>query len=306
MATRATIYDNEKFLTEEDNGGNFSIFAFPSGTQTKYLNDARVSYFADGHKWLFRQGNTGYSVYWPHNIELDFFAYAPWSNKLNTTCFTLGDFAPTTGPSFSCDLPLSNVGGTINQDNLQEFVYAYSPGKSYQDQVDNGNAIALKFVRPLAVVYFKLERSYRMTMDNITISSIYNQGDYSSNGDTSAAGFEFGEWTPKGSKQNFVIEINKAVPDPINYNTIFAGPLLVMPQSLSGVTMTLNNKRTDNSDYTKVINFDALTNDEWKKWEAGHKYTYSLYLDDNDEEILFNVLVEEWKKVDYKHNIDVE
>ena len=42
------------------------------------------------------------------------------------------------------------------------------------------------------------------------------------------------------------------------------------------------------------------------EWVSGRKYTYILNLGDNKEEILFQVKVDPWDKIEYENEIEIE
>ena len=102
-----------------------------------------------------------------------------------------------------------------------------------------------------------------------------------------------------------MLNFNKKVPEDINYNTVFVGPILVLPQALDNVILNIIAERTDGTTYNKALNFNDVEAKD-RKWEPGKKYTYTLQLDDNNEEILFKIEVEPWTAIDHDHIVDVE
>lgn len=311
--TRATIIEHDSMLIKHDmGGGNYTLDSYVTGTTTQYHKDNWVYYFPDGKRWWFRTGNTMYNTYWPKANNLDFLAYMPHKERLAQSTFEPEPYQPTIGASFSCTLPLVYNGttppaGVVTQDNVQEFVYAYTCNKGYDDQVAAGGAIPLQFVHPTAAIYLKLAQSYRMTLSSISLENIYNQGTYSCTNDTGDPAFEYGTWSHHGDKtgNDLVLNFNKKVPEDINYNTVFAGPILVLPQALDNVILDIKAQRTDGTTYNKALNFNTV-DAAYRKWECGKKYTYTLQLDDNNEEILFKIEVEPWTDVEHEHIVDVE
>jgi hypothetical protein len=231
---------------------------------------------------------------------------------LSKSTFEIEPYQPATGASFSCALPLVYKGstppaGVVTQDNVQEFLYAYTKNKGYDDQVAAGGAVHLQFVHPTAAIYLKLAQSYRMILESISFENIYNQGTYSSTDDTSDGAFDYGTWSYQGNKtgNDLVLNFNKKVPEDINYNSVFVGPILVLPQALDNVILDIKAQRTDGSTYNKALNFNTI-DAAYRKWEPGKKYTYTLQLDDNNEEILFKIEVEAWTAINHDHIVDVE
>jgi hypothetical protein len=52
---------------------------------------------------------------------------------------------------------------------------------------------------------------------------------------------------------------------------------------------------------TRPIKLTGIT-----EWVSGRKYTYILNLGDNKEEILFQVKVDPWDKIEYENEIEIE
>ncbi|MBQ5750112.1 MAG: fimbrillin family protein [Bacteroidaceae bacterium] len=311
--TRATIFEHDNMLIDHAvGGGNYTLDSYVTGTTTQYHNDNWVYYFPDGARWWFRTGNVMYNTYWPKTKKLDFMAYMPYSEQLSKSTFEIEPYQPATGASFSCALPLVYNGttppaGVVTQDNVQEFLYAYTKNKGYDDQVAAGGAVHLQFVHPTAAIYLKLAQSYRMILESISFENIYNQGTYSSTDDTSDGAFDYGTWSYQGDKtgNDLVLNFNKKVPEDINYNSVFVGPILVLPQALDNVILDIKAQRTDGTTYNKALNFNTV-DAAYRKWEPGKKYTYTLQLDDNNEEILFKIEVEAWTAINHDHIVDVE
>lgn len=310
-STKAHIYTPSNFVEHNTGGGNLSVYAYLHGTETVYINNARVWYFADFLEWEFSEYATEdyavklYNCYWPFNYSLDFFAYMPMYPDLSKTAVSNLSYSATNGPSFSCTLPLSEE----DQENITEFMYAYTtdksasnPGGTTQVVNPNGNgmitvnAVPLEFVHPFAVVYLKLKRGHRMTLHNVSFANIKYSGNYN----------HTEKWSFADATSTLSLDIEKQIPQDINYESVFAGPFIVMPQSLDGVTLGVRGTRVNTNDTNLDVSGIAIKTADVPIWEAGKAYTYSLDLGDNEEEVLFEVMVEAWDKVNYKHVIDVE
>ena len=153
------------------------------------------------------------------------------------------------------------------------------------------------FKHPFVAVYFKLSpESSRMTVNNIALDDLYLNGSFSC---------KKNKWIPSGNPGTFTATINKRIPNDVNYNTIFAGPYLVMPQELSNqVKLILNATRAvEGNDNGTTVSAEASLTGEW---EPGKKYIYTLGVGDKNEEIYFSVAVEDWIKVGYKNEVNVE
>jgi len=305
----ATLFEGDDPLKNISiGGGDFTVHAYESDDMGHYINDAWVSFFKGGtDKWHFRDdGGTPSDItddayidyYWPEGHNLDFFAYMPYMHRMDNTYVTVIDDTSGGSPYFTCELPLDN-----DQDQVQEFIYAYASDQNRNTQGTDG--VKLRFIHPFSTVVVRLEESYRMTIKTISFENIYYSGTYSVDFSTIDSTGDHTCWNTQGkSKSDMILEINEPVPgDKINFNTEVGGPYMVLPQNLDGVTFSITFDRDDVGEATRRIAVKTLS---VPSWEPGKRYTYDIILGDPQEEILFNVLVDEWNVVDYKQEIDVE
>ena len=301
VSTKAQIIDSGNFKDESKGGGSFSLSAWNyelhdnTEPAQKYIHDELVWYRSgdegqveNNRLWRFKRGDELVECYWPYNGVTDFLAYMPVKEKLSESGISGVDYSPQTGVSYTADLPLTNVGEGVNQENLREFLYAVSGEKTQQN---SANGVDLAFQHPFSAIYLKLAQGYRMKVNTITFKNLRNSGSFNSN-----------TWT-YGGPQDMVLTIGKQIPEDINYGVIFSGPSLVLPQNLDGVGMVVNVTRDDE---TYDIGPVSITKDGHDKWEPGKAYTYSLNLGDQTIEVLFDVTVLEWDEVKHSHNLDVE
>ena len=306
--TRVQLFEpgtNNNFYDKDKGGGEFNVNAYYDGTELKYISNGRVWYREEDKNWInLAENGEMTDYYWPNVGALNFFAYMPSTKFMaehtdKETYVTVGGYTHANGQQFSCSLPNSNAG----DDNMQEFIYAYTPGEK-----NNSEKVKLTFVHPFSLVCFQLgSGSIRMTVNSIELGNIYLNGTFST-GQTSTAG-GIGTWTYTGSTSStYTATIGKRIPNDVNYNTIFGGPFVMMPQELSSVSLMLEYEReeagAENATETKIVN--SLTTTEIPEWEPGKRYIYTLSHGDNNEEIYFNVKVVDWDVVDYKNEIDVE
>lgn len=241
--------------------------------------------------------------------------------------------------TFKCNLPVvagdDSTDELDNQDELTEFIYAYAIGKDKTYQDNNNNVVPLKFRHPLSAIYFKLKQAHRdLILQKIVINSLYATGTFASESDTGDSGFSItsGNWTGSGNRTDLTLNISKKIPEDINFNAMVGGPYLVMPQSMTygtGEKLTMEiyfnwsgsiapvegklEKVDDAYNYKAIIDLSTLqissvngVPQTLSSWEPGMRYTYTLDLGDNKEEILFKVLVEPWKTPEADTNIEVE
>ena len=331
--TRASIFGDENstvtdflddpikhpndFLDAAKGGGNYTLLAYIDGKQDaggaalQYLN-ARVWWQKDialeeqkkaesvrdfNKAWKFLEGDeqTGhtYEVYWPKNEKLNFFAYMPYSGHAMYTNNTDGysvtniNYSENVGVSFSCTMPAISENG----DTPQEFIYAH-----VTERTSSGGEVPLHFSHPFAVMRFKLAMgSYRLNIDNIKFNGIKLAGSYTSNAVTSPSTLALDSWsTASSTATSQTYTINKKIPAEINYNAIFGGPFLVIPQSIGGITMDITAQRIDSNQEKYNRTGISISTTEVSQWEPGKVYTYTLKIGDGYEEILYDVKVEPW------------
>lgn len=290
--SRANLFENESDLKDDSKGGkNFTLYGYidnEGDTYQTYLGGARAYWFEfnERKEWVFRSGDNEITYYWPQNDAVNFFAYMPYKdyNGSLEDYVTYNGYTKADGPTFDCNLPLTNA----NDANQVEFIYAYASGKT---KPAIGEALSLKFQHPFATVSFLLAGgSYRLKVKSITLGNIHSQGTFS---------VKNGTWTPKTTgtgtssyTASFGTEGILIPSDVMNYNTIFGGPYLVMPQDLTYVTLNLVGKRGDMG-INKMVYLYNLNNGKHIEWQPGNKYTYRISIGDNNEEIYFNVEVED-------------
>ena len=284
--TKAELYNGANII--QDGVGNFGIIAYQAGKQKKhFLSHERVTYWFD---WVFYDENTNssYKHYWPHSYALDFLAFMPYDladRQDNYVSMNLDD------QTVSCSIPLDKSG----QESIHEFVYAFKRNQTADR--DNGiprvgNDVALEFQHPLAAVRFVLgEANGNTTIHSIGLADMkYNE----------TFNIPSAQWTHTGDPGDMNIDIDDIiVGSGINTGGMIGGTHLVIPQSTSGVKLTVS--------FTWNNTTDAAIDLGSGQWEPGHIYTYKLKLGDNEADILGNVSVEPWdNENDYNHPIPVE
>lgn len=323
VQSRAAIFEGKDslWLDPRQGGGNFTLYAYTDATAETYINGVRGWYFKELGEWWMLDGNKEpVTYYWPNSAKLNFFAYMPDSKyndsdgyKSKPTYVTIDSYTKDSGQTFSCALPskVSNAASTddfVANSEIQEFIYAYETDKEKQIA-----PVELHFKHPFALINFRLKSgSYRMTIHNFTFDTIHLNGKFST---------KTGEWSLPSDegKTSYIAGIDKRVPgsddnnpdNNVNYNSNLSDWFVVLPQDLTGVTLTLNATRTLENTSESNKNDTIKSTYSFKdgdKWEPGYRYIYTISHGDNQEEIYFNVEVEKWEKweIGYEHNIDVE
>lgn len=291
--TRASLYGNENDLRAD----LIHTHAYSSGT-TNHILDSDAKYSSEDldatkHQWRFyeQSGSTGsYKSYlWPLGGELDFFAYAPASQKYVSIDYN------TNPPTFTATVPLSNKNGTENQENMTEFMYAYTPDRSKAQ-----GPVPLEFKHPFAAIRFMVSQSQRdLTVNKITIEDIESKATYDISNE---------EWDYADSKQDLVLTVEKTIPEDVNFGGELCGTYLVLPQDnvSTGKRISIEchwegyDPAVSSPNDTKTLT-GTITNN----WEASQIYTYTLDLGNSREEILFKVSVTPWDYI-YEHVFEIE
>ena len=288
VPAKADLYDETNIISE-DGEGDFSVIAYKTGTKTKhFLQHERVSYWFGNWVFYDEQSNTDYKRYWPQTYALDFFAFMPYDFADRQDNYVAID---PVDQKISCTIPLDKAG----QEAAHEFVYAFKVNQTADK--DNGtprvgNDVEITFQHLFAAVRFVLGEAH----GNTVIHSVgLADMKYKETFDIPSA-----LWTLTGASGTMNIDTDDIkVGAGLNTGGMIGGTQLVIPQSTSGVKVTVSFTWNEEKK-------DASVDLGSGQWEPGHIYTYKLNLGDNEEDILGNVTVEPWDADPYKHPIPVE
>ena len=318
VTSRAYLYDGTDGMVAEK---QFALNAYLiDGSDTPYITNAWV-YYEEG--WRFRdetyQGKL-LDYYWPNDHRVNFLAYMPYDWNKSVVNKNDLSFTNSGGVSFGCTLP-GTTGNNRTIDDTKdndreikhEFVYAYR--HDCQKGETDKDPVKLRFVHPFAAIKFELMQSHRnLTVHSITLSGVHNSSTYTHAEDTydkykeNQNTLTHAAWDMQGKTAgNVTVNYEKTVPTDINYYSLIGGPYLVIPQSLTGVTLTVKYSWDTVNQGTSTPRNIATA--EITSWEPGMLYTYTLDLGDNKEEILFQASVEAWTKGEdegYENHIEVK
>ncbi len=314
--SRATIFENQNDILDDaadgKGGGNLTMYAYISNEEIVRFK-SRAWYFEKTWRFYDAASNNFYNHYWP-NQSMDFFAYMPWDGSGRLKNIEVGNHVAGTGLTINCNMQSTTADQNDETDDLldplgQETIIAYTPNKHKE-------LVELHFVHPFAAVSFELKQAHRnLTINWIRFNNVYLTGTTTLNA-TTESNTQI-SWTGTNAKSTFTIPVEKTIPDEINFGAKIGGPYLVMPQSLSEATITINYHWDNQKDDDDQVTDDEDTNTKngiyqikrelTGEWLAGNKYNYVLNLGDNQEEILFKVEVEPWLVTGGDNNIfDVE
>ena len=268
---------------------SIQVVCYRAASTTKWFECTAVyaPYNDMADRWVFFNENMyDYKYYWPDaSGKLDFFAYYPVS--LTNTCVTLDTYVAST-PKFHCtSLPVTFP--STENTNLEEFIYAFEAGESQPSSSDKHNTVGLTFHHPFARITIQLETAIRSTLNSVTITNIYNNGNC-----TVSSTAPKTSWTSTGSTTNLVVTSGLDYPEEINNGATIGGPYIVLPQSLTdNVELKVNYLATGNSNPTvvgvKLKNKGGIT-----EWKPGYAYTYKLSLNGAANEAIVDVSVTPW------------
>lgn len=308
--TRAHLLNTKADVIAE---GEFGLNAYLTNGGNTYFENEWVYYFIpdDGQpQWRFRNGENLVNFYWPNDSNVNFVAYMP--RDINKCAATIDNISYTSqnGMQFTATLPTEIPDITSDDRDVEnsklEFVYASSLnlGKDVGD-----GKVKLRFVHPFAMVKFRLTQSHRdLTIHSISLHELGYKGSFANEDDTYANPTqENANWTISNTSDDYIVKLNKRVPDDINYSSQIGGPYMVIPQDLSNVKLSIN--YTWNTATEQTTDPIYIKSEDVSTWQPGKIYTYHLNLGDNKEEVLFKVTVEDWVKGEddgYENNYEVK
>lgn len=285
----------DAYLADKDGSDGLDVLPYFS-SDVKYLyiyNDQDQI-----QEWRFCNITEGgvewVEYYYPQTGEsIDLFGY------VRAEYVTVKEANP---PTFSVEMPL-----TDNQSDVKEFMYAYSPG-----QTKDNNPVQLNFIHPFAAVRFVVKQSHRnLIINKIGFKNLKNKATCSLNpANNYSMNWSFDE---SDNSNPMEISVGKTIPDDINFGGPIGDTYLVLPQTFDSdenagiklfVDYTWNNNDNDNTNdnHTPEILLHTL---QPEGWSPGYIYTYAMNLGNSAEEISFKVTVEPWVKT-YSYTYELE
>ena len=262
MVRRVRSIDGNAALRAQD----IRIDAYYDGTNTKYLDGAKLHYNTD--TWVFWNGSAQVHYYWPFEgsktasgataSTLDFVGTCPYAAP---SYITSTSYAPASGASFTCDV--SSYMTNAAQADMQEYVMAVLPGQTYAIQAAApGAALPMVLKHPFALVKFVITAASgtNVTVDSITIAGLYTGGTCTYDGTTMS-------WAGTGSGSLVLKGLNLHVGE-----TTETVQMMVIPDSYEAKTLSVRGSWTDWSEVTK----HTVTADLDFDWQPGYSYTYNL------------------------------
>lgn len=255
-STRGVPVNNGNF---EDVCGSFGVTAYTDNGALFINNEEVKTVSADG-KWT-----TDETYFWPEGI-LHFYAHAPYNNN-NIT------ITDNENNNISFDYTVPNE-ATAQPDIL----FAYQACSKAQS---TGGTVPLIFDHALAGVKFVTDDITAGTIiKSITLKNLYGAGSCTYTGGTGTFA-----WTPNGDKKNFSETLNvESTGETDQAITTPEATFMMIPQSLTGVTVEVAVQTADGQDYTLTGSLASTG-----KWEAGNIYTYYISTESINWEYFFEV-----------------
>lgn len=288
MRMRANTIDSNSELQ----GYDIKIDAYYSGTETKYIDGAKLHY---NSSWMFWDGSAQLHYYWPFEgsvvaggstiaSTLDFVGYCPYEKPayIGTPTYDL-----STGVSFTCDMSsymtLARQTGaeapTIPV--MQEFLVSVLPNQTLATQTAAGGALPMVYKHPFALIKFTITvaSGTHVQINSISIDGLNTGGTCTYNGSTMTWG------SYSGSATMTIAQVLK------NGGTTESTPFVVIPNDYGTKYLTVNATWDDWSNPVTISDYG--TNVDFS-WEPGRIYTYNLTLDKYGLKVDVTKFTEQW------------
>lgn len=286
MLQRATTIDDNSDLQVQD----LKIDAYFNGTDTKYLDEAKLHYDTDA--WKFWDGEAQLHYYWPiegsvHTASsttvssLDFVGFCPYVKPSYIT----------TGPTYSYSEGTVSFAATMPTTTVEAIDYMTSDSQAsftefmlgiVNDRRAAGGAVPLTFKHPFACVKFSLSSATtkNVTVTEISINDLKTGGSCVFNGSASTWSEQTGNATMKLTEELHRDE------------TEATSPFLVIPNNYGATQKTLTVKITWR-EWDEELNM-TFTTPLTINWAAGYLYTFSLTVTKDDLKVDVEKFTEQW------------
>ena len=252
------VEDEHKF---ESVCKNFGVTAYTQDGKL-FMQDEKISKVSNG-VW-----SPDETYFWPAEASLDFYAYAPYSNRAMTITDHKEIKFDYTVPDPATSQP--------------DIMFAHTTRSK-----DTGGPVELNFNHALAAVKFVAKDVTNCTVRSITLKNLYGEGSCTYTYDTETETATFA-WTQEGDQKDFSQEFEVNLTDndgkentqPItdeNEATTF----MLIPQSLNAVTVEVVVETNEGT--------STLTGSLTGEWQSGHIYTYAISTESINWEYVFEV-----------------
>ena len=286
MRMRANTIDSNSELQ----GYDIKIDAYYSGTETKYIDGAKLHYNSSWMFWEDGEPGSQEHYYWPiegsvydpagENItvsSLDFVGYCPYEKPayIGTPAYS-----HSTGVSFSCDM--SSYMTLAQQEGLDEFIVSVLNEQTLATQTAAGGALPMVFKHPLAIIKFSITAASgtHVQINSISISDLKTSGTCTYNGTTMG-------WDSYDEDSKATMTISQVLK---NGGTTETTPYFVIPNNYGSKYLTVN---ATWDEWSNVTISDYGTNVDFS-WEPGRIYTYNLTLDKYGLKVDETKFTEQW------------
>lgn len=269
------------------NDGTFMSSAYALSSSQSWDSDAASATLEFGPeevKWNGSYWSTGTKRYWPSDEKLTFFSYAP---------ATLQDL----GVSINKDGVAANGWDALGSHKDKTFLVAdIAKDKTKNEAYAGYTGVPTHFRHKLCKLTFRVaasdlvEKGTEVYLLKATLNGFYSKADYTKGGTSSES------WSGLSNQQkNYVLFESSGADDGKLTSDYKSKEWIMIPQSTSGITLTIN-YRTKNGSTTEEDSATLSLADDFRSgaWGMGQHITYSLKIGAGRIPILFDGSSDAW------------
>ena len=258
--TRGVPVDKDNF---EEVCQNFGVTAYTEDGKL-FMQDEKISKASSIGLW-----SSDETYFWPADATLNFYAYAPYSNKPMTITDNKEITFNYTVPDEATDQP--------------DIMFAHN---ACSKETSEGGTVPLEFKHALAGVKFVAKDVTDCTVKSITLKNLCGKGSCTYNTETKTFTWKLEDGAEKkdfSQKFNVTLEENSGTENTqLITDENEATTFMLIPQSLEGVTVEVKVETNEGETFT-------LTGSLTGEWEASHIYTYAISTESINWEYVFEV-----------------
>lgn len=269
------------------NDGTFMSSAYALSSSQSWDSDAAYAQWKFGPeevKWNGSYWSTGTKRYWPSDEKLTFFSYAP---------ATLQDL----GVSINKDGVAANGWDALGSHKDKTFLVAdIAKDKTKNEAYAGYTGVPTHFRHKLCKLTFRVaasdlvEKGTEVYLLKATLNGFYSKADYTKGGTSSES------WSRLSNQQtDYVLFESSGADDGKLTSDYKSKEWIMIPQSTSGITLTIN-YRTKDVSTTKDVSATLSLADDFRSgaWGMGQHITYSLKIGAGRIPILFDGSSDAW------------
>ena len=257
--TRGVPVDEENFESAYE---SFGVTAY-TDNGLLFMQNEKISKASSIGLW-----SSDETYFWPADATLDFYAYAPYSNKPMTITDNKEITFNYTVPDEATDQP--------------DIMFAH---KACSKETSEGGTVPLKFKHALAGVKFVAKDVTNCTVKSIILKNLCGKGSCTYNTVTKTFTWKLEDGAEKkdfSQKFNVTLEDNDGKENTQDItDKDEATTFMLIPQSLNAVTVEVVVETNEGT--------STLTGSLTGEWQSGHIYTYAISTESINWEYVFEV-----------------